>query len=127
MRFLPLAIAAFALSVPVTAAELPARVTVTMENFSYTPAALHLRSGQAVTLHFVNDGSGGHDFTAPAFFTAATMDAANRGRVGTKGRVSLGKGESADVTLIPRAGTYKMHCSHFGHSALGMTGDIIVD
>lgn len=127
MRFLPLAIAAFALSVPVTAAELPAKVTVTMENFSYTPAALRLHSGHAVTLHFVNDGSGAHDFTAPAFFAAATMDAANRARVGPKGRVSLGKGESADVTLIPKAGTYKMHCSHFGHSALGMTGEIIVD
>ena len=56
------------------------------------------------------------------------MDAANRARVGgTKGRVSLGKGESSDVTLVPKAGTYKVHCSHFGHTALGMTGKITVD
>ena len=128
MRILPLALAALALSVPVAAAEAPAKVTVTLANFSFTPANLHLRAGQPVTIHFVNEGSGGHDFTAPEFFAAATMDAASRTRVaGDKGRVSLGKGESSDVTLTPKAGTYKVHCSHFGHSTLGMTGTVIVD
>lgn len=128
MRFLTLAVAALAIALPVTAAESPAKVTVSMANFSFTPTDLHLHAGRSVTLHFVNEGSGGHDFTAEQFFAAATMDAANRAAVGgTKGRVSLGKGESADVTLIPHAGTYKVHCSHFGHVALGMTGKIIVD
>jgi plastocyanin len=128
MRILPLAFAALALSVPVTAAETPAKVTVTLANFSFTPTDLHLRAGQPVTIHFVNEGSGGHDFTAPEFFAAATMDAANRTRVaGAKGRVSLGKGESSDVTLTPKAGTYKAHCSHFMHSSLGMTGKVVVD
>jgi len=125
MRILSLALAAIILSAPVTAAEAPAKVTVTLANFSFTPDDLHLRAGQPVTIHFVNQGSGGHDFTAEEFFTAATMDAANRARVG-KGRVSLGKGESSDVTLTPHAGTYKVHCSHFGHTALGMTGTIDV-
>ena len=128
MRITPLALAALALSVPVTAAEAPAQVTMTLANFSFTPDDLHLHAGQPVTIHFVNEGSGGHDFTAEEFFAAATMDAANRDRVGgTKGRVSLGKGESSDVTLVPKAGTYKVHCSHFGHTALGMTGEITVD
>lgn len=128
MRFLPLAIFAAALSVPVTAAEAPAKVTVTMANFSFTPADLHLHAGQGVTLHFVNNGSGGHDFTATQFFAAATMDAANRTRVGgAKGRVALGKAESIDVTLIPHTGTYDVHCSHFLHATMGMTGRIVVD
>jgi plastocyanin len=128
MRILPLTLAALALSVPVTAAEAPAKVTVTLANFSFTPADLHLHAGQPVTIHFTNGGSGGHDFTAPEFFAAATMDAANRARIeGAKGRVSLGKGESSDVTLTPSAGTYKAHCSHFMHSSLGMTGKVVVD
>ena len=127
MRILPLALAALVLSVPVTAAEAPAKVTMTLANFSFTPDDLHLHAGQPVTIHFVNEGSGGHDFTAQEFFAAATMDTANRTRVGgTTGRVSLGKGESSDVTLVPKAGTYKVHCSHFGHTALGMTGKITV-
>ena len=127
MRIFPLALAALALSVPVTAAETPARLTVTLANFSFTPADLHLHAGEPVTIHFVNEGSGGHDFTAEEFFAASTMDAANRTRVeGAKGRVSLGKGESSDVTLTPRAGTYKAHCSHFMHSSFGMTGQVVV-
>ena len=128
MRILPLTLAALVLSVPVTAAETQGQVTVTLANFSFTPADLHLHAGQPVTIHFVNTGSGGHDFTAPEFFAAATMDTANRARVGGKqGRVSLGKGESSDVTLTPRAGTYKAHCSHFMHGAMGMTGTVVVD
>jgi len=128
MRILALSVAALALALPVTAAEAPAKVTVTLANFSFTPEELHLHGGQPVTLHFVNEGSGGHDFTAPEFFAAATMDAADRTHIeGAKGRVALGKGESSDVTLVPKAGTYKVHCSHFGHVALGMTGKIVVD
>lgn len=128
MRFLSLAVAALVLAIPVTAAGQAERVTVTMTNFNFAPEALHLDAGRSATIHFVNNGSGGHDFTAPEFFAAATMDAANRAKVGgAKGRVSLGKGQSLDVMLTPRAGTYKVHCSHFMHSSLGMKGKILVD
>jgi plastocyanin len=128
MRFLSLAATALALAIPVTAAQQAEKVTVTMANFNYTPADLHLAAGRSTTIHFVNSGSGGHDFTAPEFFAAATMDAANRTKVGgADGRVSLGKGESIDVILTPKAGTYKAHCSHFMHSSLGMKGRILVD
>lgn len=128
MRFLSLAIVTLALTVPVTAAEQAEKVTVAMANFNYTPADLHLKSGHSTAIHFVNNGSGGHDFTAPEFFAAATMDAANRAKVGgAEGRVSLGKGESIDVILTPKAGAYKVHCSHFMHSSLGMKGQILVD
>lgn len=127
MRFFLLA-AALAITAPALAADQPAKAEVVMANFSFTPEALHLHAGQSVTIHFVNNGSGGHDFTAAEFFSAATMDAANRTKVGgTKGRVSLGKGESLDVTLTPKAGEYPAHCSHFLHSSMGMTGKIHVD
>lgn len=127
MRLLPIALAALATAAPLAAQPAPP-VTVTLANFSYAPADLHLAAGQAVTIHFVNQGSGGHDFTAAEFFAAATMDAANRAKVdGARGRVALDKGASIDVTLTPRAGVYKVHCSHFMHTALGMTGQIHVD
>ena len=128
MRSLLLAVAALAFAIPQTDARQADRVTVSMTDFSYAPADLHLEPGRSTTIHFVNNGSGGHDFTAPQFFSAATMDAANRARVGgAKGRVSLGRNESVDVTLTPVAGTYKVHCSHFMHSSLGMKGKITVD
>lgn len=127
MRFVLLA-AALAITAPALAADQSAKTEVVMANFSFTPETLHLHGGQSVTIHFVNSGSGGHDFTAAEFFAAATMDAANRTKVsGKKGRVSLGKGESVDITLTPKAGEYPAHCSHFLHSSMGMTGTIHFD
>jgi plastocyanin len=79
-----------------------------------------------VTLHFENKGSGGHDFTAPQFFKAAAMDGATRAKLGSKGKVSLESGASMDVTLTPKAGSYKAKCSHFLHAGFGMTGTITV-
>jgi plastocyanin len=128
MRLMLLAAAAIVIAAPVSAAPQSARTEVVLANFSFTPEELHLHAGQSTTIHFVNKGSGGHDFTAPEFFSTATMDAANRAKIGgDKGRVSLGKDESLDVVLVPKAGSYKAHCSHFMHSSLGMTGKIVVD
>jgi len=128
MRLMLLAAAAIAVAAPVSAAPQSARTEVVLANFSFTPEELHLQAGQSTTIHFVNNGSGGHDFTAAEFFSAATMDTANRAKIGgATGRVSLNKGDSVDVTLTPKAGTYKAHCSHFMHSSLGMTGKIVVD
>ena len=128
MRLMLLAAAAMTVAAPVAAVSQTAKTEVVLANFSFTPEELHLHAGQSTTIHFVNNGSGGHDFTAAEFFSAATMDAANRAKIGgTTGRVSLGKDQSLDVTLTPKAGTYKAHCSHFMHSSLGMTGKIVVD
>jgi uncharacterized cupredoxin-like copper-binding protein len=107
-------------------AETAARVDIILANFSFTPSAIMLKTGQPVTLHFENKGSGGHDFTAPQFFKAATMDAATRSKLGPKGKVSLESGTSMDVTLTPKAGSYKAKCSHFLHAGFGMTGTITV-
>ncbi len=120
-----LALTAFAVAAP-TAAQNGARVEITLANFSFTPSAISLRAGQPVTLHFENKGSGGHDFTAPQFFKAAVMDAATRAKLGRKGRIELDGGTSADVTLTPKAGTYKVKCGHFLHAGFGMTGTITV-
>lgn len=120
-----LVMAALASATPMKA-QSPARVEVVLANFSFTPSAIALKEGQPVTLHFVNNGSGGHDFTAPEFFKAATMDMATRTKLGKKGRIDLSAGESADVTLTPKAGAYKVKCGHFLHAGFGMTGTITV-
>ncbi len=107
-------------------AQTPARTEIVLADFSFTPAALHLKAGQAVTLHFVNRGSGGHNFDAPDFFAAARIDPASAGAV-KNGKVELKKGLSADVTLVPAKGSYHVHCSHLMHTGFGMKGDITVD
>lgn len=101
-------------------------VEIVLADFSFSPKALTLKAGQPVTLRLVNRGSGGHDFTARAFFSAATMDASARS-VLRKGRVSLKKGESHAITLTPARGQYEVHCSHFLHTSFGMKGTITVE
>jgi uncharacterized cupredoxin-like copper-binding protein len=87
---------------------------------------VHLKAGRPVILHLVNSASGGHDFTAPDFFAAAQVRAQDRARTG-RGSVDLRGGESADVALVPKAGAYKLKCSHAFHKTFGMTGRILVD
>lgn len=127
MKTLSLFAATALLLVAPASADSAKRVDITLANFSFTPSAIALKAGQPVTLHLENRGSGGHDFTAPQFFKAAAMDAATRAKLGKKGRIDLSAGESADVTLTPKAGTYKVKCGHFLHAGFGMTGTIIVN
>jgi uncharacterized cupredoxin-like copper-binding protein len=102
------------------------RVEVKLSSFAFTPSALHLRAGRPVVLHLVNTASGGHDFTAPAFFAAAQVRPQDRAAVG-KGSVELRGHQSADVALVPRAGRYPLKCSHTFHKTFGMSGQILVD
>ena len=101
-------------------------VNVTLSNFAFTPDALHLRKGHIYRLHLVNEGSGGHNFSAPEFFAAAQIDPEDAGKLG-KGTVDLEKGEAKDIRLIPTAGSYKLKCTHFMHTTFGMKGGITVD
>src|SRR3954465_8000965 len=92
------------------------RVNVVLSNFAFTPQTLHLNRGRAYRLHFVNQGSDGHNFSAPEFFAAAQINAADMGAV-SGGKVELGKGESRDVRLVPTVGKYAVTCTHFLHAS----------
>ena len=99
---------------------------IDLSNFKFTPSTISLQHGQTYRLHFVNRADGGHDFVAKAFFADARIAPADAGKI-KDGEIELKGGASADVTLTPQtAGTYKVHCSHFMHSAFGMTGKIVV-
>jgi uncharacterized cupredoxin-like copper-binding protein len=102
------------------------RVEVRLSNFSFTPSTIHLRAGRPVVLHLVNTASGGHDFTAPAFFAAAQVRPQDRAAV-DEGEIELRGHQSADVALVPKAGSYSLKCSHTFHKAFGMSGRIVVD
>lgn len=102
-------------------------ITVELSSFKFTPATMRLTHGHSYVIHFVNSASGGHDFVAKEFFASATVAPEDRAKI-AKGEVELGGGESVDIHLVPNStGTYKSHCSHFMHSSLGMTGQVIVE
>lgn len=101
------------------------RVTVSLSSFKFSPAALHLRAGQPVILHLENSGSGGHDFSAPGFFHAASVRPADASKL-SGGSVDVDGHGSIDIALVPAAGTYALRCTHAFHSMFGMKGSIVV-
>ncbi len=97
-------------------------VEVRLSSFDFAPSAITLRAGQPIVLHLVNTGRGGHNFSAPRFFAAAS---------GVSGPVENGAIEvpsrgSVDVRLTPARGAYRLRCTHTLHSTFGMRGTIIV-
>lgn len=100
----------------------PATRIITLTSYAFSPSPLRLAAGRPVTLTLMNQAGKSHNFTAPAFFARARILAGSAPR----GRIELKGGTSASITLVPAAGTYKVHCSHFLHSGFGMNGAIIV-
>ena len=117
-----LAAAALVAVGPAAAQPAPPVQTVILYTHGYAPRVLHLAVGRPVTLVFVNQAGKRHDFTARRFFHSAQILS---GRV-FGGEVDLRGGQSARVTLIPRAGRYPVHCGYPFHKVMGMHGTIIV-
>lgn len=100
-------------------------MTVRMSDFAFAPDSLRLRAGTPVRLRLVNESSGGHDFSAPAFFAASTYPAG--AAAPTDGGVEVEAGRTVELTVIPRApGTYPVECTHLLHAFFGMTASIEV-
>ena len=112
---------ALALSAP--AAAQPATQAVQLYSFGYTPKLIRLAADRPVTINFVNTSGGGHNFSAPSFFATARIVSGSA----PNGVVEVGARQSRSVTLIPRAGSYKVRCTHTFHRQLGMRGRIVVD
>ena len=101
----------------------PAALTIDVQSFSFAPTPIHLRAGQPVTLTFVNRSGSGHDFTAVKFFASSRIVAG----AAPDGEIGLPPHQARSITLVPSAGMYKAHCSHFLHKQMGMKGVILVD
>jgi uncharacterized cupredoxin-like copper-binding protein len=100
-------------------------VTVQLTDFDFTPSQLSFQAGQPVRLVLVNSGSDLHDFSAPAFFAAASFRP--DGTVPAGGKIAVAKDKTAEVDLVPgTAGQYPLDCTEFLHTMLGMTGTIDV-
>ena len=108
---------------PAFAQDAPRTVEVRLSSFDFTPSAIALAAGRPVILHLVNSGSGGHNFSAPQFFAAAT----NVSGPVRNGTVEVPGHQSVDVRLTPSRGSYRLRCTHTMHTAFGMTGTITVE
>ncbi len=116
-------LATLSLSFSGTALAQPATQTVVVWSYGFSPVPLHLVAGRPVTLVFENRSGSSHDFSAERFFANSTII----GGSAPGGEIDLPPRASRSVTLVPRAGSYAAHCSHFFHKQLGMSDRILVD
>jgi plastocyanin len=104
-------------------AQAPAPVqTINVANYRFMPEPVRLAAGHLVTLTFANQSGSSHNFASRAFFASSTITSGSA----PGGKIELSGHETKSITLIPRAGTYEAHCSHFLHASMGMTDQIIV-
>jgi plastocyanin len=101
-------------------------INVALSSFAYTPGTVRMPAGQPVRLTLANGGSGGHNFAAPEFFAAATIRPEDRALV-RRGIVEVRGRQTLVVALVPRAGRYRLRCTHLLHTGLGMSGEIVVE
>lgn len=116
------AVAALSFILLTPAAAQPHALTVDLRSFGYAPAPIRLAAGKPITLTFVNRSGSRHDFTARSFFANSRILSGSAPR----GRIDVGPRQTAIITLIPRAGTYPVHCSRFLHKQMGMRGLVVV-
>lgn len=104
----------------------PASVNVQLSNYKFTPRTIVLDHGRPYIVRLYNASGGGHDFTARDFFAAATVAPDDRKWI-ANGEVEVPPGQSREIRLTaPRAGRYKVKCTHTFHKMLGMSGTIVV-
>jgi plastocyanin len=123
LKFRLAAAAALSLAFVSSAPAQPAARTIQVWSFNFSPKPIVLRAGAPVTLTFVNLSGSSHDFTARSFFARSRIIS---GKV-ENGEIDLGPHQTRSVTLVPTAGSYAAHCSHFLHAQLGMTDRIVVN
>lgn len=117
------ALAAFSFAVGSPAAAQPSGQTIVVWSYGFAPNPIHLAAGRPVILTFVNRSGSSHDFVAKGFFSRSTVTSGTA----PEGEIDLPPNSTKSISLIPRAGRYGAHCSHFFHKQLGMSDQIIVD
>src|SRR5438132_14324745 len=108
------AVAALSLALSGPAPAQPRGQTIVVWSFGFAPHPIVLAAGRRVTLTFQNRSGSMHDFTAVSFFGNSTIVAG----AAPQGEIELKPYETRSITLIPRAGSYSAHCSHFFHKQL---------
>ncbi|HUE62774.1 MAG TPA: cupredoxin domain-containing protein [Rhizomicrobium sp.] len=119
---------AIALLLPIggASAQTTVPITVTLTDYAFSPGALDLKQGVVYQIHFTNNGSKSHNFSAPEFFADSQIAPEDVAKV-KNGTVEISNAQSADITVTPgRPGAYAFVCTHFMHKMMGMHGEISV-
>jgi plastocyanin len=123
LRFGTAVAASLAVALPSAAPAQPHGVVIQVYSYGFAPNPIRLAAGRPVTLTFVNQSGSSHDFSAHGFFTKSRILSGDA----SEGEVDLPPHQTRTVTLVPTAGTFHAHCSHFFHKQMGMSDLIVVN
>ena len=101
-------------------------VSLTAEDFRFTPDLVRVRASAPLTLSVYNAGREVHEFDSPILMYAGKilLPKETSEPAGTLGIV-IRPGQSLQVTMAPPAGTYLYTCRRKGHA--NMTGTFVVE
>jgi len=103
----------------------PRTVSVTVEDYRFTPDRIHVKATTPLLLSVYNAGREEHEFASPILGYGAnrSINASDGGSRSLP--ISLRPGQSLTVLVAPPPGTYLYVCPRKGHH--GMSGIIIVE
>jgi plastocyanin len=101
-------------------------VSLTAEDFRFTPDLVRVRASAPLTLSVYNAGREIHEFDSPILMYAAktSMPDQTPESASTPGMV-IRPGQSLQIVMAPPTGTYLYICRRKGHA--NMTGTLIVE
>ena len=124
MRIAAFAAVAILASGPALSQAVP--LEVRLSNFKFEPKTIELQSGKDYALTLINDGGGGHNFTAKDFFAASSVNPSDRAAI-INGTIEVPGASRRTVHFrAPAPGVFKVKCTHTLHGTFGMRGEIRV-
>ncbi len=99
-------------------------VSVTVEDFRFTPEVLRVNAISPLSLSIYNAGRETHEFDSPVLLYA-TKTAATHSRNSANSGIVLEPGRSIQIIMAPPPGIYLYICRRKGHA--DMTGTLIVE
>jgi len=88
-------------------------ITISGNEFSFSPSEIRVKNGQPVKIIFTNNGQFPHNWKVDEF-NAITPTAQT--------------GQTTEVTFTPnQTGTFQYYCAVTGHKDRGMVGNLVVE
>jgi len=98
---------------------------VLLTSFDIQPERIELKAGEPVRLRLINQGGTAHSFSAGGFFQRSEVHRRARPLV-AGGKVVVAPGDTTEILLVPKAGTYRARAGNLFHRLMGMSSRIVV-
>jgi uncharacterized cupredoxin-like copper-binding protein len=105
------------------------KVTVSLEEYDFTPETLHFQTAVPYMLTIKNNGKIKHYFVSEGFFKGVALRKVQTSDGEIKApyltAIEVFPGKSVDLYFVPsKAGNYSLTCTVQGHAEKGMVGKI---